>query len=123
EVDPGFTEDRWVQAAEIRPGNRAVVHHCNVLLQPPGFREPREQGRLGSYALAVMAGGTQPMVWPEGMAKRIPAGWRLVFVLHYTAIGSEQTDQTSIGLVLADPKSVRQEVATKLMYDLDLEIP
>src|SRR5438552_18907774 len=22
-----FTEDRWVQMAEVRPGNRAVVHH------------------------------------------------------------------------------------------------
>src|SRR5207248_10938213 len=29
-VDPGFTEDVWVQAAECRPGNRAVVHHILV---------------------------------------------------------------------------------------------
>src|SRR5262245_53360744 len=35
EVDPGFREDRWVRAAEIRPGNRAVVHHCTVFLKPP----------------------------------------------------------------------------------------
>src|SRR5262249_44109057 len=48
EVDPGFTEDRWVRAAEIRPGNRAVVHHCTVFLKPPGVEEPRAQGKLGS---------------------------------------------------------------------------
>ena len=29
-VPSGFTEDKWVQAAEIRPGNRAVVHHIIV---------------------------------------------------------------------------------------------
>ena len=27
-VDPGFTEDQYLQAAEVRPGNRAIVHHA-----------------------------------------------------------------------------------------------
>jgi hypothetical protein len=26
-IPSGFTEDRWVEAVEVRPGNRAVVHH------------------------------------------------------------------------------------------------
>ena len=34
-VDPNFTEDKWVQAAECRPGNRAVVHHIIVGIIPP----------------------------------------------------------------------------------------
>jgi peroxiredoxin len=123
EVDPGFREDRWIAAAEIRPGNRAVVHHCNVFLQPPGAPGPQEEGSLGSYCLAAMAPGTPPLVLPEGMAKRVPAGWRLVFVMHYTTVGSVQTDQTRIGLKFADPRAIRKEVATKLMYDPDLCIP
>jgi peroxiredoxin len=122
-ADPGFREDRWIQAAEIRPGNRAVVHHCNVFLQPPGTGDFGETGSLGSYCLAAAAPGTPPLLLPDGMAKRIPAGWRLVFVMHYTPNGSVQTDRTSIGLKFADPKSVKKEVATKLMYDLDLCIP
>jgi hypothetical protein len=123
EVDPGFREDRWVRAAEVRPGNRAVVHHCNVFLQPPGAPGPQEQGALRSYCLAALAPGTPPLELPDGMAKRIPAGWRIVFVMHYTTIGSEQTDQTRIGLKFADPKKVKKEVATKLMYDSGLCIP
>jgi peroxiredoxin len=125
-VDPGFTEDRWVQAAEIRPGNKAVVHHCNVFLQPPGRSDPEdlaEQGALGSYCLTMTAPGTPPLTLPPGLAKRIPAGWRIVFVVHYTAVGSVQKDQTRLGLKFADPKGVKKEVATKLMYDLDLAIP
>lgn len=122
-VDPGFKEDRWIQAAEVRPGNRAVVHHCNVFLQPPGSRDIQEQGELGSYCLIAAASGTPPLVLPEGMAKRVPAGWRFVFVLHYTAIGSVQTDRTCVGLKFADPRTVKKEVATRLMYDLDLRIP
>jgi peroxiredoxin len=123
EVDPGFTEDRWVQAAEVRPGNRAVVHHCNIFLKPPGADGPAEQGTLGSFALTATALGTPSMVLPPGMAKRIPAGWRILFVVHYVAVGSEQTDQTALGLTFADPRTVRQEVATKVMLDANLAIP
>jgi hypothetical protein len=123
-VDPGFNEDRWVTAAEIRPGNRKVVHHCNVFLQPPGASEEVwEQGSLGSYCLAAMAQGTPPMTLPDGMAKRIPAGWKLVFVMHYTPIGMEQTDRSSIGLRFTPAAAVRKEVATKLMAEPCLNIP
>lgn len=123
EVDPGFAEDRWVKAAEIRPGNRQVVHHCSVFLKPPGYSEPRAQGELGSYFLAGTAVGTPPLTLPAGMAKRIPAGWRLVFVIHYQTVGTAQVDQTGIGLVYADPATVRQEVATNLIVDEELRIP
>ncbi len=124
EVDPGFREDRWVRAAEIRPGNRKVVHHCNVFLRAPGSRaEVDPQGELGSVCLAATTPGSPPMTFPEGMAKRIPAGWRLLFVVHYAPIGTPQVDRTSLGLVFADPSEVRKEVATNLLLDPDLRIP
>jgi hypothetical protein len=122
-VDPHFAEDRWITAAEIQPGNRRVVHHCNVFLQPPGADDVWSQGALGSYCLAAMAQGTPPMTLPGGMAKRIPAGWKLVFVMHYTPVGTEQTDRTSIGLRFADRAAVQREVATKLMFEPNLSIP
>jgi peroxiredoxin len=123
-VDPGFREDRWIAAAEIQPGNRAVVHHCTVFLTPRGVGEPEyTPGALGSFCLAAMAPGTPAMVLPPGMAKRIPAGWRLVFVIHYTTTGTPQSDQTRVGLTFAAPADVRREVATRLLYDPDLRIP
>ena len=63
------------------------------------------------------------MVLPPGMAKRVPAGWRLVFVVHYSPIGTAQTDRTRLGLTFAPASAVRQEVATRLLYDPDLLIP
>ena len=33
-VDPGWKTDRWIQATETRPSNRAVVHHIRVDVQP-----------------------------------------------------------------------------------------
>jgi peroxiredoxin len=123
DVDPGFAEDRWISAAEVRPSNRAVVHHCNVFLRPPGSPDVVEQGSLGSYCLTAMAAGTPAMRLPPGMAKRIPAGWHLVFVVHYTPVGSEQVDRTSLGLKFVDAKDVTREAATRLMVDEQLCIP
>ena len=30
-ADTGLTEDRWIKAMEIRPGNRRIVHHVGDL--------------------------------------------------------------------------------------------
>ncbi len=35
EVQTNFTEDKWVQAVDIRPGNRKIVHHATVSMIPP----------------------------------------------------------------------------------------
>ena len=123
EVDPGFRGPTWVRGAEIRPGNRSVVHHVTVFLKPPGAPDVTTQGKLGSYCLAATAPGTPPALYPPGMAKVIPPGWHLVFVVHYQTVGTAQTDRTRLGLLLADPKAVRQEVATHLLYDEGLVIP
>jgi len=125
-VDPGFAKDVWVQAAEIRPGNRAVVHHCSVFLQRPdqvGGEAVNVEGELGSFCLAAYAPGTPPLRLPPGTAKRIPAGMRLLFVVHYTSTGKPEVDETRLGLVFADPHTVRKEVATHLIEDVSFAIP
>ena len=33
---PSFKEDRWIQAFEVRPGNRAIVHHVAAFWRRPG---------------------------------------------------------------------------------------
>jgi mono/diheme cytochrome c family protein len=35
QIDPEFTEDKYVQMAEARPGNRKIVHHIAAIIQPP----------------------------------------------------------------------------------------
>ena len=44
-VPTNFTEGRWIRAAEIRPGNRKVVHHVHVNLV-------HDAGETGSTSLA-----------------------------------------------------------------------
>jgi len=40
-----FTEDRWVSAVEVRPGNRAVVHHVIAFILPPEGQTAAQPGR------------------------------------------------------------------------------
>ena len=109
-VDPGFEEDRWVTGAEIVPGNRAVVHHVLVYVRPPKSRESEAAG--GGEHLVGYVPGLRARPLPDGMAKLIPAGSKLVFQVHYTPIGTPQQDLTHLGLVFADPADVDHVVVT-----------
>src|SRR5260370_4067604 len=40
-LDPHFTEDKWIQAAEIVEGNTRVVHHATVFIYDPDDLKPR----------------------------------------------------------------------------------
>lgn len=39
-----FSEDKWVTAFEVKPGNRAVVHHVIAFIQGPGQADRPEGG-------------------------------------------------------------------------------
>ena len=96
-VDPGFETDRWISAAEIRPGNRAVVHHSIVFVRPPDGTNPAGVGWLSAYVP-----GQRPLAFDASRARFVPAGSKLVFQQHYTTIGTEADDLTSVGIVFAD---------------------
>lgn len=120
-VDTGLEEDKWVSAIQILPGNHRVVHHILAFEVARGEKLDRQEGVdgfLGGYVPGLFA---QP--FPEGMAKRIKAGSRIVFQVHYTPIGSPQTDQSKIGLVFADPDSITHEVVTTSGFQHNLNIP
>ena len=95
-VPTNFTEDRWVQAAEIRPSNRKVVHHIIVFVQEPkaGGQTSQPTGRADrGFKLAGYAPGEQPKVFPKGTAKLVKVGSNLVFQMHYTPTGEAATDR------------------------------
>jgi peroxiredoxin len=121
-ADPGFTEDKWLQAVEVRPGSRAVVHHILVFAVSGLSRNlPDEGGRQGF--LAAYVPGLRPLPYPPGFAKRVPAKSRLLFQVHYTPNGTEQTDLSQIGFVFADPATVTHEVKTVSAASRRLAIP
>ncbi len=121
-IDPGFTEDKWIRAAEVQPGCRSVVHHILVFLQTPAGNGVRK-GNFGDNWLAAMAPGTRPTILGDGVAKFIPAGSRFLFQVHYTPDGVERLDRPRLGLVFADPKTVKKEVRVEAAANPALAIP
>jgi peroxiredoxin len=118
-VPTNFKEDRWIQAAEAVPGDRSVVHHIIVyVLDAAG---PRDARRRPSH-FTGFAPGNAPSVFPEGTAKKIPAGAELMFQVHYTPIGKVKTDRSKVGLVFAKTKPAR-EAFTIGVANPDLLIP
>ena len=146
-VPTNFTEDRWVIAAELRPGNRTVVHHAHVFISRPAKPAPADakksapdpvrqyanylmvhegtlswirpdapviddgcavddNGQLPGHTVGELSllssylPGRGPDVYPEGTARRIPAGATLEFQIHYHATKPE-IDRTSVGLIFA----------------------
>lgn len=125
-IPTGFTDAKWLQAIEVRPGNRALVHHVLVYYQAPpegrpvpsglrinidhnrlpprapGTRPPRRQAGAGpSRLIATYAPGTDPQVFRPGTALRLPPGGVLELQLHYTANGTPGTDRTRVGMIFA----------------------
>ncbi len=119
-VDPGFTEDVWIQAAEAKPGNAEVVHHVIAYIVEPG---KRVFSRDGETAILVgWAPGDMPAEYPKGIARRIPAGSKLRFELHYTPNGTATVDRSSVGIRFAKARPAR-EIHTNIMWQRELAIP
>ena len=135
EAPTNFTEDKWVQAIEVRPGARAVVHHVLVFCREPGTRrppgftqiEPRlpgaaSQRELPGSLIATTAPGTNAMTFKPGTAMRIKAGASLAFQVHYTSNGTAAKDRTSVGLIFAKPPP-QQEIRNSAFVNPLFVIP
>jgi peroxiredoxin len=120
-VDPGFKEDVWVQSAECRPGNRKVVHHILVYILAPGRREPYDPDGTAA-TLVGWAPGDMPVIYPLGMGRKIPAGSRLLFEVHYTPDGTERTDRSSVGIIFAK-KTPEESVDMNILANMLFRIP
>ena len=119
-VDPKLTRDVWVKASQVRPGNASVLHHLVVYVLPPGAKGIDETG--GDF-LAAYAPGMPPRILPEGVARKVPAGSKLFFQVHYTPRGTKQVDRSKITLSFADASTVRKELKSGMAMDFRLRIP
>lgn len=121
-IDPKFSTDKWVKAVQLLPGNHRVVHHILAFAIPKGKRMRDIGGGIDGF-LAGYVPGLTPEQFPEGMAKRIPAGSTIVFEIHYTPIGSVQSDHSRIGIVFADENDITHEVVTTSGLNEEFRIP
>jgi len=140
-VPTGFTEDKWVQAAEVRPTERSVVHHIIAYVREPGSNyfkgqkpgaffiappaktdEIVDTSALPSDFLVGYAPGQPAEILPAGEAKLIKAGSDIVFEVHYTPNGKAVLDRTKLGLVFAN-EAPKKRVQTLSASNGTFKIP
>ncbi|MEZ6130037.1 MAG: thioredoxin family protein [Planctomycetaceae bacterium] len=118
-VDPGWTEDKFVCAAEARPDNVPIVHHIIAYVVPPGADARKGQRRM----LVGYAPGAIPHIMDDGVAMHVPAGSTLVFEMHYTPNGTPQKDRSYIGLKFMDRSDVKKVLHGGAAINTKFEIP
>jgi hypothetical protein len=143
-VPTGFTDTKWLQAIEVRPGNRALVHHVLVYYQAPAEQgvvpliranpehnrlpprqagdRPPQRGPGPGRLLASYAPGTDPQVFRPGSALRLPPGGLLELQLHYTANGTAGTDRTTVGMIFAKEPPA-DEIRASQFFNTQFTIP
>lgn len=136
-VPTNFTEDRWIERMEVRPGNRASVHHIGVYIRrkestwlpqltADGKGLPLRDRTKGRSAIdehfAMYLPGYGGEILEPGQARKIPAGADLIFQLHYVTTGKPAKDRSRIGFVFAK-QPVRELIHTVPVGDPTIVIP
>jgi hypothetical protein len=106
-VPTGLTEARWVRAIEIRPSTikgRRITHHALARLQqndgtPADAPTPTgDDADVGPGLFMEWAVGKQGEVMRPNSGKLMLPGSKIVWDIHYHAVGEEITDSVELGI-------------------------
>jgi mono/diheme cytochrome c family protein len=123
-VDPGLTEDRYIQALQIIPTKGyPVIHHIRTSIVESGAGT-RHSGQLdGNVALEVgeqgvflneYAIGKGADVFADGSGRLIKAGTKINFQFHLHSTGTETPTNVALGLKLYPKGYTPKHVITSL---------
>lgn len=136
----GVRGRRYVRAIEVRPGDKRLVHHANVLLDRAGSARRLDEGSPGpgfpgmdvelesaSFEpdghFLFWKPGTAALAEPDDMAWRLDENTDLVLNLHLQPSGRAQTIRPSVGLYFTDRVPTRFPMLLQLEHDGALDIP
>ncbi|MGB7611574.1 MAG: tetratricopeptide repeat protein [Candidatus Acidiferrum sp.] len=130
---------RWLKAIEIRPGDKRLVHHANVLVDrdQSGRRMEKEPGAgFGGMELIISSEnfdpdshflfwkpGSPPYVEPDGMALRLGKTTDLILNTHLQPSGKPELIQPTLGLYFTDKPATKFPILIQLNHDRELDIP
>jgi hypothetical protein len=95
EVPTNFTEDKWVQAFEVRAGNRKVVHHVLVYARSPQMTRPpqafRQQNPPGPMSPTMIKEMEEAKKDPQIAARQRDSATRRGLLIAQVAQGTDAT--------------------------------
>jgi Flp pilus assembly protein TadD len=131
---------RYVRALEIRPGNKRVVHHANLLIdrnRSSRWKDGRDgQPGFAGMDLKIEANVQDPeshlLFWkpgsvlseePDGMAWIIERGTDLILNMHLQPSGKPEIVEPSLGLYFTKGAPRLRPLLVQLENDRALDIP
>jgi len=136
-IPTDFAEDRYVSTIDVRPGNRAVVHHAIAYVDTggtarrlaaeasdggPGYPESGGIGFLPAGMLGGWAPGATPHPLPADTGIALPKGADIVLEVHYHPDGRPETDLTQVALYF-NKGAVARPMHLFPLANLGLHIP
>ena len=134
-----INQTRWLKSIEIRPGQKRLVHHANVLVDRTQTSRAREKSPGSGFAgmeirldsetfdpdshFLFWKPGTIPYVEPEGMALRLDKGTDLVLNMHLQPSGKSEVILPSVGLYFTDQPATMFPMLLQIENDAALDIP
>jgi len=119
-VDPGFKEDTWVQAAEVRPSQRSQVHHILVFVTEGGKRTASQTEPFRDMLIGY-APGVPYITWDPDTAFLVKAGSQFLFQVHYTTNGKAAMDRSVLGLkIRKDKPAYRAYAGSAVQFRLNI---
>lgn len=113
-IPTSHSEDRFISAMQVKPGNAAVVHHVIAYIDTsgvarkqdaadpaPGYSTFGGPGFLPAGTLGGWAPGNFPRHLPDGVGVRLPKGADVVLQVHYHRSGKAEIDRTQVALYFA----------------------
>lgn len=105
-IPTGLSNDRFIKAVEIIPGNPEIVHHVLVYIDETNTYQTDTSGTCmgptSGSMLAAYAPGSTPRIFPNGigtnMGVELPANSSIVVAMHYPEGTFGQQDSTSINI-------------------------
>jgi len=98
-IPSGLTEDKFIRAIEIVPGNLAIVHHVIVFAADANITDCT-MSILAGQTLMGYAPGAPPTVFPSGddlkLGMRLKAGSNVLLQMHYPKGTAGELDSTSV---------------------------
>jgi Tfp pilus assembly protein PilF len=130
---------KWVKSIEIRPGQKRVVHHANILVDRQHSSRAQEKNPGDGFAgmelqiesesfdpdshLFFWKPGSMPHEEPTGMALRLEPGNDFVLNTHLQPSGKAEAIEPSIGLYFTDQPATKFPILIELQDDAALDIP
>jgi Flp pilus assembly protein TadD len=135
---PDIPSTRYVRAIEVRPGDKRLVHHANVIVDRTSTTHNTTYQTTGFPGMDLdiksnvfdppghflfWKPGSAPYSEPDGFAWRLEPGNDLILNAHLQPSGKPEKVEPSIGLYFTDKKPTQFPVLIQLEHDGALNIP